>query len=86
MLREEANLAKPLSANARWAAACIQARGGFGFAGKYDAEGKFREALLCQVAPESDPFSFPDRQLAAARSQPFEALKIRRIPDRRKPV
>ncbi len=52
---EEANMAKMLAAEASWAAgeACIQTHGGFGFAAEYDAERKFRETRLYQVAPIS---------------------------------
>lgn len=51
----EANMAKMLAADASWAAgeACIQTMGGFGFAVEYDAERKFRETRLYQVAPIS---------------------------------
>jgi len=51
----EANMAKMLAAEASWAAgeACIQTMGGFGFAVEYDAERKFRETRLYQVAPIS---------------------------------
>ena len=40
---------------ASWEAAnaCIQSHGGFGFAGEYDVERKFRETRLYQVAPIS---------------------------------
>lgn len=34
--------------------ACLQFHGGFGFAREYDAEQKFRETGLCQVAPISN--------------------------------
>jgi len=51
----QANMAKYLAAKASWEAAnaCIQFRGGFGFATEYDVERKFRETRLYQVAPIS---------------------------------
>jgi len=51
----QANMAKYLAAKASWEAAnaCIQFHGGFGFAGEYDVERKFRETRLYQVAPIS---------------------------------
>ena len=51
----EANMAKLLAADASWRAAdmCLQTHGGFGFACEYDAERKFRETRLYQVAPIS---------------------------------
>src|SRR5215468_7134702 len=51
----EANMAKLLAADASWEAAnaCLQFHGGFGFAGEYDIERKFRETRLYQVAPIS---------------------------------
>ena len=51
----EANMAKHLAAKASWEAAnvCLQTHGGFGFAGEYDVERKFRETRLYQVAPIS---------------------------------
>lgn len=51
----EANMAKYLAAKASWEAAnvCLQTHGGFGFAAEYDAERKFRETRLYQVAPIS---------------------------------
>ena len=51
----EANMAKMLAADASFEAAnaCIQTRGGFGFAEEYDIERKFRETRLYQVAPIS---------------------------------
>lgn len=51
----QANMAKYLAAKASWEAAnaCIQFHGGFGFAGEYHVERKFRETRLYQVAPIS---------------------------------
>src|ERR1700709_13408 len=51
----EANMSKMLAADAAWDAAnaCVQTHGGFGFAGEYDIERKFRETRLYQVAPIS---------------------------------
>ncbi|HEY8518539.1 MAG TPA: acyl-CoA dehydrogenase family protein [Gammaproteobacteria bacterium] len=51
----EANMAKLLASEASWAAgeACLQTFGGYGFAGEYDVERKFRETRLYQVAPVS---------------------------------
>ena len=51
----EANMAKLLAADASWAAAdmCLQTHGGFGFAGEFDVERKFRETRLYQTAPIS---------------------------------
>lgn len=48
-------MAKYLAAKASWEAAncCLQFHGGFGFASEYDAERKFRETRLYQVAPIS---------------------------------
>jgi len=51
----QANMSKYLAAKASWEAAnaCIQFHGGFGFAGEYHVERKFRETRLYQVAPIS---------------------------------
>ena len=56
----QANMFKYLAAKASWAKAsweaanaCIQFHGGFGFAGEYHVERKFRETRLYQVAPIS---------------------------------
>lgn len=51
----EANMSKPLAADASWQAAdtCLQTHDGFGFAEEYDVERKFRETRLYQVAPIS---------------------------------
>jgi acyl-CoA dehydrogenase len=51
----EANMAKLLASEASWAAGdtCVQTFGGYGFAGEYDVERKFRETRLYRVAPIS---------------------------------
>jgi acyl-CoA dehydrogenase len=51
----EANMAKHLAAESSWEAAnaAVQTYGGYGFAGEYDVERKFRETRLYQVAPIS---------------------------------
>ena len=56
----EANMAKYLAAKASWEAAnvCLQTHGGYGFAGEYDVERKFRETRLYQVAPISTNLIF----------------------------
>ncbi len=51
----EANMAKHLASEARWAAAnvALYTHGGNGFVDEYDVERKFRETRLYQVAPVS---------------------------------
>jgi alkylation response protein AidB-like acyl-CoA dehydrogenase len=53
---DEANMAKFLASEASFAAAnaAIDTHGGFGFAGEYDVERKFRETRLYSVAPVSN--------------------------------
>ena len=65
----QANMAKYLAAKASWEAAnvCLQFHGGFGFAGEYDVERKFRETRLYQVAPISTNLILSLRRRARAR-------------------
>ena len=62
-------MAKYLAAKASWEAAnaCLQFHGGFGFAGEYDVERKFRETRLYQVAPISTNLILSLRGRARAR-------------------